>query len=74
MDPTPAQILACADVIALKDAPILAAAVAAQPHRLITLDKRDFGPAEVQQHLACPIQMPGELLLDLRQAIMMGLG
>jgi len=73
-DPTPDQIQACADVIALKDAPILAAAIAARPQRLVILDIRDFGPPEVQERLNCPIQSPGELLVDLRQTITQSLG
>jgi hypothetical protein len=73
-DPTPEQVQACMDVIAAKDAPILAAAIAAQPQRLVTLDTHHFDRPEVRQRVAFPIQTPGELLVDIRQALVQGLG
>jgi len=73
-DPTPEQVRACLGIIAAKDAPILAAAISAQPDRLVTLDVRDFGCPEVQRSVPFLIQMPGELLTDIRQALVVGLG
>jgi predicted nucleic acid-binding protein len=73
-DPTPEQAQACMDVIEAKDAPILAAAIAAQPQRLITLDVRDFGRLEVRQRVTFAIQTPGELLADIRRALARSLG
>jgi len=68
-DPDPEQVAACSQVIAFKDAPILAAAISARPHRLVTLDTRDFGCPEVAALAGCPIQTPAELLAEIRQAL-----
>jgi len=61
-------------VIAAKDAPILAAAIAARPHRLVTLDVHDFDRPEVRRSVTFPIQTPGELIAEIRQALIHALG
>lgn len=68
-DPTPEQVQGCLGIIAAKDAPILAAAIGAHPQRLVTLDVQHFDRPEVRQRVAFPIQTPGELLADIRQAL-----
>jgi predicted nucleic acid-binding protein len=73
-DPAPEEVHACMDVIAAKDAPILAAAIKARPQRLVTLDVHDFDRPEVRQRVTFPIQTPGELLADIRQTLAEGLG
>ncbi len=73
LDPSPEQVLAYIGIIAAKDAPILAAAAAAQPHRLVTLDVRDFMRPEVQQAVPFRIQTPGELIAEIRQTLILGL-
>lgn len=72
-DPTPEQVRDCMAVIAAKDAPILAAAIGAHPQRLVTLDKHHFDRSEVRQRAAFPIQTPGELLTEIRQALVQSL-
>ncbi len=72
-DPTPEEVQRCMDVIAAKDAPILAAAIAAQPHRFVTLDTRDFNRPEVHQHVAFSIRTPGELMAEIREAFLKAL-
>ena len=72
-DPTPAQVQACMEVIAAKDASILAAAIHACPLCLVTLDAQHFDRPEVRQRAAFPIQMPGELLADIRQVLIQSL-
>lgn len=73
-DPTPGQVQSCMHVIAAKDAPILAAAIAARPRRLITLDAHDFNRPEVHQQVPFPIQTPGELMIEIRAALIQALG
>lgn len=73
-DPTPEQVKACVDVIAAKDAPILAAAITAGSQRLVTLDAHHFNRSEVRRRATFPIQTPGELLVDIRQALVQALG
>jgi len=73
-DPTPEQVRSCMNIIAAKDAPILAAAIAARPHRLVTLDAHHFDRPEVHRQVAFPIQTPGELMADIRQALVQVLG
>ncbi len=68
-DPTPEQVQDCMNVIAAKDAPILAAAIAAGPQRLITLDAHDFDRPEVHQHVVFTIQTSGELMVEIREAL-----
>jgi predicted nucleic acid-binding protein len=68
-DPTPEQVQDYIDVIVAKDAPILAAAIEAQPQRLVTLDAHHFNRPEVKQRATLPIQTPGELMTDIRQTL-----
>ena len=72
-DPSPEQVQSYIGVIAAKDAPILVAAVAAHPHRLVMLDVRNFVRPEVQQTVTFLIQTPGELLADIRAILSRGL-
>jgi predicted nucleic acid-binding protein len=62
---------ACAPWLALieaKDAPILAAAVAAKVDRFVTLNTKDFTPA-VAKASGLDIQTPGEFIQDIRRII-----
>jgi len=68
-DPTLEEVQSCLNIIAAKDAPILAAAIKANPHRLVTLDTRHFNRSEVKEVVKFPIQTPGELLTDIRKAL-----
>lgn len=48
-DPVPEDVSIWLDLVPAKDAPVLAAAVAAAPHRFITLDIGHFiNPPEVE--------------------------
>lgn len=61
------------NVIRAKDAPVLAAAVQAAPHRLVTLDSRDFlRSSEVSQRTALKITTPGELMQEIRLLLAQG--
>lgn len=56
-----------------KDAPVLAAAVAAKPSRLITLDVNDFlRSLEVSQQSGLRIVTPGDLLREIRAILGQG--
>ena len=72
-DPTLEEVRACLGIIAAKDAPILAAALKANPHRLITLDTRHFNRPEVRKAVSFSIQTPGEFLTDIRKALITAL-
>lgn len=61
-------------IVAAKDAPILAAAIAARPRRLVTLDTHDFDRPEVYQNVPFPVLTPGELLIEIRAALVQALG
>ncbi len=66
-DPTPEQVKMWVGVIVSKDAPVLAAAVIARPHRLVTLDTKDFiEPAQVTARSGLQICTPGDLLREIR--------
>lgn len=71
-DATPEQVAACTDVIVAKDAPILAAAMAAKPECLVTLDTRDFGPPGVAQFSQLTIQTPAEFINNVRRVLAAG--
>ena len=68
-DPTPEQVRACLQVIVPKDAPILAAALAAKPYCLVTLDGRDFDQPAVHSLATFPVQKPSELLENIRHVL-----
>jgi len=72
-DPTLDQVRAWIDVIVAKDAPVLAAAVIAQPHRLVTLDTKDFiDPPQVTTRSGLRICTPGTLLREIRAILARG--
>lgn len=68
--PAPSQemIAHWIDSIEEKDAPIIAAAVAAQVDRLLTLNHKDFTP-EVAAQSGIRIQSPAEFIQDIRALI-----
>jgi predicted nucleic acid-binding protein len=73
-DPSLAEVQRWATVIAPKDAPVLAAAVAAKPHRLITLDTRDFlTDPQVADQSGLVICTPGEFIQQVRTLLAGGL-
>lgn len=59
-------------IIERKDAPVLAAAVKAQPQRLITLDERHF-TSGVAERSGLYICTPGEFIRELRVVIAGGI-
>lgn len=60
-------------VIRPKDAPVLAAAVQSAPHRLVTLDTRDFiNSPEVRQRTNLKISTPGEIMQEIRTLLARG--
>lgn len=74
-DPTPDQVRTWISVIVPKDAPVLAAAVIAQPHRLVTLDTKDFiEPPQVTAQSGLRICTPGDLLREIRGILAHGFG
>lgn len=73
LDPTSENVAAWIGIIVPKDAPVLAAAVEARPHRLVTLDTRDFiDPPQVAARSGLRICTPGELLRDIRAILASG--
>ncbi len=69
-DPLPAEVQRWAAIIAPKDAPVLAAAIAARPHRLVTLDNKDFlANPQVMAQAGLVICTPGELLKQIRRLL-----
>jgi predicted nucleic acid-binding protein len=71
--PAPILVAEAAKHIALKDAPILAAAMSALVARLITLDKRHFKTEAVLNYSQLMIQTPSELIQDIRQVLSAGI-
>jgi hypothetical protein len=66
-DPTLEQVKPWIGVIVAKDAPVLAAAVIAHPHRLVTLDTKDFiEPPQIGARSGLRICTPGDLLREIR--------
>lgn len=60
-------------VIRAKDAPVLASAIQAAPHRLVTLDKQDFlKSAATLQTVHLNVTTPGELMQDIRALLAKG--
>lgn len=74
-DPTLDQVKTWIGVIVPKDAPVLAAAVIAQPHRLVTLDTKDFiEPPQVAAQSNLRICTPGDLMREIRGILSRGFG
>jgi predicted nucleic acid-binding protein len=72
-DPPGDAVSTWVGVIALKDVPVLAAAVIAKPDRLVTLNVEDFLKDEkVAQQSGLNIVTPGELLREIRQMLAQG--
>ena len=67
-DPEPADWQRWQNIIEAKDAPILAAAVAAQVDRFLTLNTRDF-TSEVAAQSGLVIQTPAQFITDLRDLV-----
>ena len=64
-DPSHGDVLSCAKLINLKDAPILAAAIGAQADFLITLNTRHFMTDQLKSaYPSMKIVTPGEFLRD----------
>lgn len=70
-DPSIDEVKMWIPTIRAKDAPVLAAAVNAKPHRLLTLDKRDFTEV-VATRSGLKIVAPGTLVHELRTIIATG--
>lgn len=74
-DPAPEQVKPWIGVIVAKDAPVLAAAVITHPHRLVTLDTKDFiDPPQVAARSGLRICTPGDLLREIRSILAQGFG
>ena len=72
-DPAQADVHVWASLVPLKDAPIIAAAVIAKPHRLVTLDvKHLIEPTEVAERSGLAIRTPAQVLTEIRQYIAEG--
>lgn len=71
-DPPLTESVRWQSIIEAKDAPILAAAVLANPDRLLTLNTKDFTPAVAAQSDLI-IQTPGEFVQEIRAIIETGL-
>jgi len=73
-DPAAEDVSPWLDLVPAKDAPVLAAAVAAAPHRFITLDTRHFiSPPEVAERSDLSICTPGDFLQEVRAILARGL-
>jgi predicted nucleic acid-binding protein len=73
-DASPETVAMWAEVIEAKDAPVLAAAIAASPHRLVTLDPKHFlDPPQVAERSGLAICTPAELLQEIRTLMESGL-
>jgi hypothetical protein len=69
-DPTPEQVKLWIGIIVAKDAPVLAAAVSSHPHRLVTLDTKDFiEPPQVAVRSGLVICTPADLLREIRRIL-----
>ena len=74
-DPPQDESNAWAKIVPLKDAPIIAAAIRAKPHRLITLDaKHLIVPPQVAAQSGLVIVTPGQVMQEIRQHIAAGFG
>jgi predicted nucleic acid-binding protein len=66
-DPTKEEVLAAAEYTALKDAPVVAAAIKAETDYLVTLDRKHLiDPPEVAQKSGLDIVLPGVALEVIR--------
>ncbi len=73
-DPGPEEVIRWQSVIEPKDAPILAAAVAAAPDRFLTLDVKNFiEPARVAEKSGLRIETPAEFVQAIRALVEEGL-
>jgi predicted nucleic acid-binding protein len=73
-DPGPKEVIRWQALIEPKDAPILAAAVAASPDRFLTLDVKDFvEPTHVAEKSGLRIETPAEFVRAVRALIEEGL-
>lgn len=75
IQPNPSAILFSQweDVIPQKDIPVLAAAVSAQPHRLVTLDTKHFiDNPDVASKSGVKILTPGDLIREIRALLAEG--
>ena len=61
-DPAPAEVARWAEIVHIKDAGILAAAIAAQPDYLVTGDKHFLGNPNIAQKSGLHIVTPTQLL------------
>jgi predicted nucleic acid-binding protein len=69
-DPSPEEVIRWQSVIEPKDAPILAAAVAAAPDRFLTLDVKDFiEPIDVAEKSGLRIETPADFVQAIRAFI-----
>lgn len=69
-DPVAEDVSAWLDLVQAKDAPVLAAAVAAAPHRFITLDTGHFiNPPEMAKRSGLVICTPGDFLQEVRAVL-----
>ncbi len=74
-DPPQAESEFWTKFVPLKDAPIIAAAIHAKPHRLITLDaKHLIDPPQVAAQSGLVIVTPGQMMQEIRQHIAAGFG
>lgn len=72
-DPSQSESNVWATVVPLKDAPIIAAAVNAKPHRFITLDaKHLIEPPEVARRSLLVIATPAQVIIEIRQFLAEG--
>jgi len=68
VNPTKRQVRAAVAYTALKDAPIVAAAMRAEVDYLVSFDRKHLvGRPEIEQHSGLRILLPGELLREFRQ-------
>jgi len=73
-DPSPEEVIRWQSVIEPKDAPVLAAAVAAKPDHLLTLDVTDFIEAtHVVEKSGLRIETPAEFVQAIRALVEEGL-
>lgn len=68
-DPTPSEVSRLASVIHANDAPILAAAIAAEADYLVTWNTRHFHQPKVRKVVRFQIVTPGEFLVAFRNAL-----
>jgi len=68
-DPTPSEVSRLAGVIHANDAPILAAAIAAEADYLVTWNTRHFHQPKVRKVVRFQIVTPGEFLVAFRNSL-----